>query len=285
MQDKKLCFVIGPIGEPESEPRIHADWLLEGIIEPVLGGFPDFKVKRADQDPRPGLIDAQLINDLLNAELVIADLSFLNPNVYYEIGIRHMAQKPIIHMQLATEKPPFDLSLYRAIKFSRAKYRDLGAAQAELRRAIDAALAKDYEIENPVTNARGKLKLDEQATSAQRIVLDQLEAVNQRLADLEDRSVLPRQTFETVNPRHVGRVVIKLKSGPANRFEVVEKWLMVTFDGLFSVTRRDGEMVAEILGGARNYERARFVEKTKKLPREIDSIDFSGFLPPWERQS
>jgi hypothetical protein len=110
---KKLCFVIGPIGDADSDPRIPADWLLEGIIEPVMAEFPGFTVKRADQDPRPGLIDAQMIDDLLNAELVIADLSFLNPNAFYEIGIRHMAQKPIIHMQLATEKPPFDVSLYR----------------------------------------------------------------------------------------------------------------------------------------------------------------------------
>jgi hypothetical protein len=88
---------------------------LEGIIEPVMKHFPEFTVKRADEDPRPGLIDSQLIGDLLNADLVIADLSFLNPNVFYEIGIRHMAQKPIIHMQLTTEKPPFDVSLYRAI--------------------------------------------------------------------------------------------------------------------------------------------------------------------------
>jgi hypothetical protein len=108
---KKLCFVVGPIGDEGTDVRIHADWLLEGIIKPVLANFPEFDVKRADHDARPGLIDVQMINALLNAELVIADLSLLNPNAFYEIGIRHMAQKPIIHMQLAAEKPPFDVSL------------------------------------------------------------------------------------------------------------------------------------------------------------------------------
>jgi len=73
MSDKKLCFVIGPISDAGTDVRIHADWLLEGIIEPVMAEFPDFMVKRADRDPRPGLIDAQMINDLLNAELVTAD--------------------------------------------------------------------------------------------------------------------------------------------------------------------------------------------------------------------
>ena len=69
MVDNALCFVIGPIGDPETEPRIHADWLLEGIIEPVMKQFTGFTVKRADHDPQPGLIDAQLINDLLTADL------------------------------------------------------------------------------------------------------------------------------------------------------------------------------------------------------------------------
>lgn len=59
---KKLCFVIGPIGSEHSDTRIHADWLLEEIIKPVMIGFPQYdEPKRADQDHRPGLIDAQLI--------------------------------------------------------------------------------------------------------------------------------------------------------------------------------------------------------------------------------
>lgn len=187
MPDKKLCFVIGPIGDPDSEPRIHADWLLEGIIEPVMAEFSDFAVKRADQDPRPGLIDAQMINDLLGADLVIADLSFVNPNAFYEIGIRHMAQKPIIHMQLAGQQVPFDLSLYRAIKFSRDRFRDLDAAKTELAKAVSAVLAPEYQIENPVTNARGRLKLQQNATPEQRVLISQLRGIEQRLSRVETR--------------------------------------------------------------------------------------------------
>jgi hypothetical protein len=41
---------------------------------PVMSTFSNLQVKRADHDTRPGLIDVQMINDLLNAELVIADL-------------------------------------------------------------------------------------------------------------------------------------------------------------------------------------------------------------------
>ena len=94
-----------------------------------------------------------MINDLLDAELVIADLSFHNPNAFYEIGIRHMTQKPIIHMQLVTEKPPFDVNLYREIKFSRTRHSDVEKAKEELKLAVDAVLADGYQVTNPVTNA------------------------------------------------------------------------------------------------------------------------------------
>lgn len=181
----KLCFVIGPIGKPGSEPRIHADWLLNGIIKPVMANFPDFHVKRADEDPRPGLIDAQMINDLLTANLVIADLSFLNPNAFYEIGIRHMAQKPIVHMQRDGEDIPFDLSLYRAVKFSLAQYQQQEEAKASLRKAVEAVLEEGYQVENPVTNTRGKIQLLEHATPELKVLTDEVEALRGRLDSIE----------------------------------------------------------------------------------------------------
>src|SRR6266436_2783059 len=179
---RKLCFVIGPIGSEDSDVRIHADWLLEEIIQPVMATFLEYdEPKRADQDHRPGLIDAQLINDLLTADLVIADLSGLNPNAFYEIGIRHMAQKPIIHMQLADEKIPFDLSLYRAIKFSFEWPKDIRAAREALQRSIEAIDADGYQIENPVTNARGIVKLEEHATPKEKVLIDQIDSLIAKL--------------------------------------------------------------------------------------------------------
>jgi hypothetical protein len=204
MADKKLCFVVSPIGKAYSEVRTHADWVLDGIIRPVMDKFPDFVVKRADDDPRPGLIDTHVIDDLLNADLVIADLSLLNPNVFYEIGIRHMAQKPIIHMQLAHENIPFDVSLYRAVKFSREKFRDLETAKSELEKAVQAVLTEGYQVENPVTRTRGRIKLEEHATPDQRVILEELTALKSRVDQLGKSS--PGRLQSTVRSRFVFRV-------------------------------------------------------------------------------
>lgn len=182
---KKLCFIVGPIGDEGSDARTHADWLLEGIIRPVLAEYPEYQVKRADHDARPGLIDVQMINDLLNADLVIADLSLLNPNAFYEIGIRHMTKKPIIHMQLVTEKPPFDVSLYRAIKFALSRHSDVEKAKLDLKNSVDAVLAPGYQTENPVTNAIGHLKLEQDATPAMRVLMQEIDQLKSQVNILQ----------------------------------------------------------------------------------------------------
>lgn len=183
--EKKLCFVVGPIGAAGSDIRIHADWLLKGIIQPVFGEFPDFQVKRADEDARPGMITSQIISDLLDAELVIADLSSLNPNAFYEIGIRHMVQKPIIHMQLEGEMLPFDVLPFRTIRFGRSQIEQIEKAKGDLKSAVEAILEPGFEPENPVTMARGRLQLQKHATPEIRLLFEQVDALRSQLNNLE----------------------------------------------------------------------------------------------------
>jgi hypothetical protein len=57
MSEKKLCFVIGPIGDPKTDVRRHADWLFQGIIKRAFADhFSDkFEVPvRADEIVEPG---------------------------------------------------------------------------------------------------------------------------------------------------------------------------------------------------------------------------------------
>ena len=183
---KKECFVVSVIGEEGSAQRLHADWVLDGIIRPTFEEhFKDYKVVRADHMNTPGLIDAQIIDKLLNADLVIADLTFLNPNAFYEIGIRHVVAKPIIHMNLATERIPFDISLYLSLKFSVTHPNDLVKARAGLKGMVDSVLADGYEVENPVTKARGRVKFEETATPVDKILQTEMENINDRLAAME----------------------------------------------------------------------------------------------------
>jgi hypothetical protein len=178
----RTCFVIGPIGDEGSAIRGHADWLLDEIITPVFSEhFKEFEVVRSDRISSPGMIDSQVINYTLDAELVIADLSFQNPNVFYEMGLRHREQKPIIHMFLAGQELPFDVKPYRAIPFSLQHPKQLTAAKDLLRKAVEAVLDKHYKVENPVTRARGFAEISKHAMSAQELILAEIESLRREV--------------------------------------------------------------------------------------------------------
>jgi nucleoside 2-deoxyribosyltransferase len=95
----RLCFVIGPIGNDGTSERKHADLLLNAVVKPILEEKEfGYYVKRADHDPDPGMIGDRVVADVIQADLIIADLTDLNPNALYELGIRHSTEKPTIHI-------------------------------------------------------------------------------------------------------------------------------------------------------------------------------------------
>jgi hypothetical protein len=223
---KKLCFVIGPIGDQGTDARRHADWLLKGIIEPVfVQHFSDFKVERADQIAAPGSITSQVINRLLEAPLVIADMSLHNDNAFYELGIRHMMTNlPTIHMILSSsEKIPFDVAGLRTIKFSYAEHAHLETAKIELKNATDEAIKPGFVVENPVTHAKGRLELQQHAKPAEKVLADEMEAIRSRLDVLESPPPNAYWLSDVGLIRTAGQAAI-----PSNVFHRVWKRMVAT---------------------------------------------------------
>lgn len=106
------CFVISPIGDEGTEYRKHADLVLSSLIEPALKSL-GLTAVRADKISVPGMITGQVIDHVTRARLVIADLSFGNPNVYYELALRHAVRKPIVQLIRSADKLPFDVGQFR----------------------------------------------------------------------------------------------------------------------------------------------------------------------------
>ncbi|MFC3533070.1 hypothetical protein ACFOLG_12875 [Vogesella facilis] len=113
----KTCFVISPIGDDGSEVRQRADKVLLHIIKPALQPL-GYEIIRADSMPKTGMITSQIVNAIVDSDLVIADLTGHNPNVFYELAIRHCSNKPYIHLIEKGDKLPFDIHGVRAIPIS-----------------------------------------------------------------------------------------------------------------------------------------------------------------------
>jgi len=118
MADTKSCYIIGPIGKPESKEREWADFVRDKIIEPAVVDCGYAKPSRAD-DPDTDVILMEIISQMFNADLVVADLTSHNGNVYYELGIRHCAQKAAIHLIQEEQKPLWDLGGNNAISIGK----------------------------------------------------------------------------------------------------------------------------------------------------------------------
>lgn len=113
----KTCFFISRIGDSGSPERDFSDKLLKYIVAPVLEKCGYETPLRADQIAKPGLITTDVFTHLWNDDLVLADLTGGNPNVFYELAVRHIRRKPFIHMIHAGSVIPFDISISRTIVF------------------------------------------------------------------------------------------------------------------------------------------------------------------------
>jgi hypothetical protein len=154
--NEKVCFVICPIGEDGSIERKHSDLILKHLIEPVLDTF-GYKVIRADKIEKSGLITQQIFENLVKANLCIADLSYNNPNVFYELGVRHMSLLPTIQIIKKGDKIPFDVSHGRTIIIDTSDVYTLidrvDSAKKELSeyiKAISGKINSDVSDDNPI---------------------------------------------------------------------------------------------------------------------------------------
>ena len=67
--EKKICFVISPIGDPETDIRRRADKILRYVISPAVEQW-DYEALRADQISEPGMITSQVIQHIVEDPLV-----------------------------------------------------------------------------------------------------------------------------------------------------------------------------------------------------------------------
>ena len=90
--EKPTCFVIAPIGPKESDIRKRSDKVLKHIFKKALA--EKYEVIRGDEIDEPGMITSQVLRAVQESPLVVADLTGHNPNVLYELAVRHAIEKP-----------------------------------------------------------------------------------------------------------------------------------------------------------------------------------------------
>jgi hypothetical protein len=152
MPDNTTCFVIAPIGEPDSPVRKRSDQVLKYVIRPAAEACT-LTALRADQISKPGLITTQVIQHILEDPIVVADLTGHNANVFYELAIRHAIRRPYIQIIDEKDQLPFDVAGVRSIQFSHTDLDSVSFAREQIAKQIAAMLASNDPCESPITVA------------------------------------------------------------------------------------------------------------------------------------
>src|SRR4051794_27991521 len=108
-----------PTGRTDEGVPAYVDFdaLWHNVYKPVLEQDLGYRAVRADGDVG-ALIISQMIQRLAIADLVVADITLANANVYYEVGVRHAAsERGCVLVGAAWARPVFDLDQMRQLRF------------------------------------------------------------------------------------------------------------------------------------------------------------------------
>lgn len=140
LSEKKKCFVITPIGDEDSEIRRHINGIIDAAIKPALE--KQYDIKAAHHIDLPGNITKQIIKEIYKSDLVVANLTDRNPNVMYELALRHCIGKPTIMIAERTTGLPSDIISERTIF-----YQNDAQGVLELKAKLSSAIAEINGIE------------------------------------------------------------------------------------------------------------------------------------------
>lgn len=162
-----------------------------------------YKCSRVDEDYGPKNISIDIIKSIINANIVLADISEDSPNVFYELGVSHsVGNKTITIMSRGDDKIPFDLSHYRAIQYDNTD-QGLKLLRFDISEAIKE-LERDNMMQpnNPVQEA-GKDFFD-----LRRKIEEKLKALNDEIHRTEKFNKFIKNDFPKKDNNKVAKQII-----------------------------------------------------------------------------
>lgn len=246
-QRPKRVFVVSPIGTPGEETYKNALYALKFIFKRALPA-PVWDVHRADEGKLSDSIGQHVIRSIMEADLIIADLTGHNPNVFYELAVAHAARKPVVHLISKGERLPFDVFDQRTIHYDITDLESVEEAVEEVRAYADEVLSKADEVVNPLTNYEVFDKIrssGESGEGANDAVADLLAQIVARLTNLEQAvSDSKRQQETVVKSRFISSADLARGEREVKRYmdRLGDKVVLRTVDELGRVTKQEMDM-------------------------------------------
>lgn len=114
--EKKKCFIIMPISDPDDYKRGHFNRVYDYLIKPACE-VAGFEPVRADETSKSNMIIIDILKKVVNYDIAICDISTRNPNVFYELGFRQAFNKKTFLIKDEKTNIPFDISSIRTLPY------------------------------------------------------------------------------------------------------------------------------------------------------------------------
>jgi predicted nucleotide-binding protein len=208
----KTCFFLAPVGPEGAEVNKRSELLFRYFVAP-LAADAGYTAVRVDPDaPGATHITADVLERVLNAGMVVADVSGRHPNVLYQLGVRHTAGKPVILLLARGERTPFDAAEVRTITYDFTDEAVMDAVRADLAHALSDAGVESASA-NPVGEAVDLTALREArqqdlASGHLATILRVLTTIDSRLSAIEARPQSTRGDDSGTRPTTSKRIFV-----------------------------------------------------------------------------
>ncbi|GAB3636713.1 hypothetical protein GCM10027422_23030 [Hymenobacter arcticus] len=179
-----ICFVVMPFGTKKiGDEEVDFDFIYDEIFAPAIAATPlpeggYLEARRTDKDFFSGNIDLEMFQYLEYSRLSLADISGLNPNVFYELGVRHRAHSAgtVIFRQVDAAIP-FDINHIKAFPYEYKPEAQLSGARALVIRVLTESLLNNR-LDSPVQAALAAQRI--MGVGIDRLLKDAENAIRQR---------------------------------------------------------------------------------------------------------
>ena len=253
---KPVVFVAMPFGKkknPITGVEFDFNEFYERVFKPLNSDIDiNMAFVREDLVDTRGIIHKTMIEKLLLSEYVIADLSFANPNVYYELGIRHCAKKYTTFLIFSDEQIMFDVAPLRAISYD-VKHGQISDAEVlRLQKHLKEQLIlarKTQEDDSPIYELLPDLNIN-------------IDISEEKTKSFKERSIWLSNKIDEINQ-------LKLCCEPKNYNETIERLKAIAND-LKTCNSINIAIWAQLISCFKDLEQYDFqIELLKKVPDEI----------------
>lgn len=241
MQEKFKIFFIMPFDPDFNDLYSHMKETIENEDE-------IFEVFRADNLLHQQNILKDIVLAINDSNLIIADLTDLNANVFYELGLAHALRKDVVLLAQQLDEIPFDLRSYRIIPYS-TNFKKIQELEASLKRILNEIKTGQLSFGSPIIDwlpASGVEKENFEFPSSQEIISIEQEIEEEGIWDY----------------------VANLEDSMGNLFEIITEFALTTEQMGDAMTQQAEEMNAITKSKGNNGSASRI----RKLVRKASSI-------------